>query len=154
MGFLDDALGSSVPGGNLAKPLIIGLGALLASGALFKHATSSAPSSPSLPTPSASPPEQSSGGVLGGLGGLLSQFQQNGHGDVAKSWVGPGQNQSITPAQLGAALGPAIVAALAQRTGLSQQELMSHLSEILPGVVDKLTPNGRLPTESEQANWR
>ena len=140
MGTLDDVLGSAVPKGSLAKPLIIALGALLASGALFKNANSGAPSSSS-PAPSPSSPD-----LQGGLGGLLSQFQQNGLGDVMKSWIGPGQNQPVSPNQLSSALGPQIIQILAQKTGMSEQEITSHLSQILPNVVDKLTPNGRLPT--------
>jgi|SRR5215467_16131015 uncharacterized protein YidB (DUF937 family) len=142
MGFLDDALGSAVPQGNLAKPLIIALGALLASGALFKNANSSAqPPKPATPQPS----DQSSD-LAGGLGGLLNQFQQSGLGEVMKSWIGTGPNQPISPNQLGSALGPNIIKILAQKTGMSEQELTAQLSQILPGVVDKLTPNGRLPS--------
>jgi uncharacterized protein YidB (DUF937 family) len=68
---------------------------------------------------------------------------------VAKSWIGSGQNQPVSPGQLGPALGPDIIKALAQRSGLSEEEITRHLSQILPGVVDKLTPNGRLPTLAE-----
>ena len=50
---------------------------------------------------------------------------------------------------MGAALGPKIIHALAQKTGMSEQELTAQLSQILPVVVDKLTPNGHLPSQSE-----
>jgi uncharacterized protein YidB (DUF937 family) len=149
MGSLDDVLGSAVPQGSLAKPLMIALGALLASGALFKNSNAG--------TAQASSPKPSSpqgGDMLGGLGGLLNQFQQSGLGDVVKSWIGPGQNQPISPNQLGAALGPQIIKILAQQTGMSEQEISTHLSQILPNVVDKLTPNGRMPTQAELANLR
>ncbi|MGA9516145.1 MAG: YidB family protein [Pseudolabrys sp.] len=139
MGTLDDVLGSAVPQGSVAKPLIIALGALLASG--FKNANSGA-ASPSSPAPSPPSPD-----LQAGLGGLLNQFQQNGLGDVMKSWIGPGQNQPVSPNQLSSALGPQIIQILAQKTGLSEQEITSHLSQILPNVVDKLTPNGRLPAQ-------
>ena len=142
MGTLDDVLGSAVPKGNLAKPLIIALGALLASGALFKSGAASS-------SPAAPPSRDQSGDLLGGLGGLLSQFQQKGLGDVMNSWIGSGQNQPISPNQLGSALGPQIIKILAQKSGLSEQEITSHLSQILPNVVDKLTPNGRLATQPE-----
>ena len=119
MGSLDDVLGSAVPQGSLAKPLMIALGALLASGALFKNSnTGATPAS----SPKPSSPQQG-GDVLGGLGGLLNQFQQSGLGDVVKSWIGPGQNQPISPNQLGAALGPQIIKILAQQTGMSEQEI-------------------------------
>ena len=138
MGFLDDA----VPQGSVAKPLMIALGALLASGALFKHANSGA--QPSSPT--TTPANDQGSDLAGGLGGLLNQFQQSGLGDVMKSWIGTGPNQSISPNQLGSVLGPNIIKVLAQKTGMSEQELTAQLSQILPGVVDKLTPNGRLPS--------
>jgi uncharacterized protein YidB (DUF937 family) len=87
--------------------------------------------------------------LLGGLGGLLEKFQQSGHGDAAKSWVGSGQNQPIPPGSLGSALGPSIIKTLSEKTGLSEQEVTAHLSQLLPGLVDKLTPQGRLPTHEE-----
>jgi uncharacterized protein YidB (DUF937 family) len=151
MGSLDDVLGSAVPQGSLAKPLMIALGALLASGALFKNANPGTP-----PAGSSMPlsPQQGGNDVLGGLGGLLNQFQQSGLGDVMKSWIGPGQNQPISPNQLGSALGPQIIKILAQKTGMSEQEITTHLSQILPNVVDTLTPNGRLPTQAELMNTR
>jgi uncharacterized protein YidB (DUF937 family) len=79
----------------------------------------------------------------------LDKLQKGGLGDVANSWVGTGQNQPVTPKQLGPALGPDIIKALAQRSGLSEEELTKQLSQVLPGLVDKLTPAGRLPTFAE-----
>jgi uncharacterized protein YidB (DUF937 family) len=150
MASLNDVLDSAVPQGSLAKPLLVALGALLASGALFKNANTGA-ASPSSAAPSS--PAQGND-VLGGLGGLLNQFQQSGLGDVVKSWIGPGQNQPISPNQLGSALGPQIIKALAQKTGMSEQEITAHLSQILPNAVDRLTPNGRMPTQAELMNLR
>jgi uncharacterized protein YidB (DUF937 family) len=83
------------------------------------------------------------------LGGLLDKLQKGGLGNAANSWVGSGQNQPVAPGQLGSALGPDVVKTLAQRSGLSEDEITKQLSQILPGVVDKLTPNGRLPTLAE-----
>src|SRR6478752_6045288 len=144
VGFLDNVLNKSVPqGSSLAKPLLLALGALLASGALTGK--QSAPDTSSAPEPGA-------GGLLAGLGGLLEKFQQSGHGDVAKSWVGSGQNQPISPGPLSSALGPAIIMTLAQKTGLSE-EVKAQLSQALPGFVDKLTPQGRLPTHEELARF-
>jgi uncharacterized protein YidB (DUF937 family) len=94
----------------------------------------------------------SAGGVLsGGLGELVDRFKRNGQGPAADSWVGPGANQSVAPGQLEQAIGPDVLEALAQRTGLSKEELLSRLSRELPTAVDKLTPEGRLPTEAEAA---
>ena len=90
------------------------------------------------------------GSVLsGGLGDLLKQFQQSGHGDTANSWVNPGPNKQIAPRDLADALGADQINALTSQTGLSRDELLAGLSEHLPKVVDYLTPDGRVPTESE-----
>jgi len=145
MASLENSIRSAVPGGNIGKPLMIALLALLASGALFRgSSTGTAANAGSQPKS-----DEGSGGLLGGLGGLLDRLQKGGLGDVASSWVGSGQNQSVSPNKLGPALGSDIIKTLAQRTGLSEEELTRQLSQILPNVVDKLTPAGRLPTLAE-----
>jgi uncharacterized protein YidB (DUF937 family) len=83
------------------------------------------------------------------LGGLLNKLQQGGLGNETKSWVGSGQNQPVAPGQLGSALGSNIIKMLAQKSGLPEEELTKQLSQVLPGIVDKLTPSGRLPTAAE-----
>jgi uncharacterized protein YidB (DUF937 family) len=145
MAGLEDMIRSSVPGGNIGKPLLLALLALLASGALFRggesgHATS---------TGSQLASDEGAGGLLGALGGLLGKLQKGGLGNVANSWVGSGQNQPVSPGRLESALGPDIIKTLAQRSGLSEDDLTRQLSQVLPGLVDKLTPNGRLPTVAE-----
>jgi uncharacterized protein YidB (DUF937 family) len=86
------------------------------------------------------------GGLLGGgLGELMESFKQQGQGDVAESWVGTGPNKQIAPDQLEHAIEPDVLATLSQHTGLSREELLSRLSTTLPEVVDKVTPDGRLP---------
>jgi uncharacterized protein YidB (DUF937 family) len=87
--------------------------------------------------------------ISGGLGDLLKQFQQNGHGETADSWVSPGPNKQISPGDLASALGADQISGLMSQTGLSRDELLSGLSRHLPDVVNHLTPDGRLPTESE-----
>ncbi len=109
MSGFDDMIRSAAPGGNIGKPLMLALGALLASGALFRG--SGAGQTASVPTQPTS--DEGTGGVLGGLGGLLNKLEQGGLGDVAKSWVGPGQNQPVSPGQLGSALGPNCLRSLA-----------------------------------------
>ena len=90
------------------------------------------------------------GGILsGGLGDLLRRFEANGHGEKAQSWVASGPNNPIAPGELEEALGPERVQWLMQQTGMSKDELMAGLSARLPQVVDKLTPDGRLPTSEE-----
>ena len=94
------------------------------------------------------------GSVLsGGLNDLLKQFQQNGKGDVAESWIGPGANKTIAPNDLAAALGADRINTLAGFSGMSRNDLLTALSQRLPGVVDQLTPDGRLPTEQEAARF-
>ena len=143
MAGLNDLIRSS-GGGSIAKPLLLGLGALLATNVLFggKGQTASASAQPKTDTSDA-------GGVLGGLGGLVNKLQQGGLGDVVNSWVGSGQNQPVSPSQLGSALGPSILKTVSQVTGLSEDDLTKQLSQVLPGLVDKLTPNGKLPTVAE-----
>jgi uncharacterized protein YidB (DUF937 family) len=87
--------------------------------------------------------------ISGGLGDLLKQFQQNGHGETANSWVSPGPNKQIAPHDLANALGADQINSLVSQTGLSRDELLSGLSQHLPDVINHLTPDGRLPTESE-----
>jgi uncharacterized protein YidB (DUF937 family) len=131
---------------------MLALLALLASGALFgrgSNGRSTSPSAGSQPTS-----DEGAGGLLGGLGGLLDKLQRSGLGDTTSSWVGSGQNKPVSPGQLGPALGPDIIKTLAQRSGLSEEEITKQLSQILPGVVDKLTPRGRLPTLAELSDLR
>jgi len=87
--------------------------------------------------------------MLGGLGGLLNKLEQGGLGDQTKSWVGSGQNQPVSPSQLGQALGPNIIKTLSQMTGVSEDQLTKQLSQRIPVIVNTLTPNARLPTVAE-----
>jgi uncharacterized protein YidB (DUF937 family) len=92
----------------------------------------------------------SAGGLLsGGLGELLESFKQSGHGETAESWVGTGPNKPVTPPQLEQAIGPDVLETLSKQTGLSREELLARLSRELPDAVDKYTPQGRLPTETD-----
>ena len=139
MGMFDDALNGAVPGGDLSKPLIIALGALLL-GKAMSHGSSPAPA----PTSGAQ-----SGGLGSGLGGLLDKLRNAGHGDLANSWLGQGQNHPIQPGQLSSALGQQSVSDIARQSGMSESDVLAQLSKVLPGVVDKLTPNGRVPSSTE-----
>jgi uncharacterized protein YidB (DUF937 family) len=144
MAGLEDMIRSSAPGG-IGKPLMIALGALLASGVLFRGSGAG----PTTTTSAQPTSNEGTGGLLGGLGGLLDKLQQGGLGKATNSWVGSGQNQPVSPGQLGPALGSNIIKTLAQQSGLSEEELTKQLAQVLPGLVDKLTPNGRLPTLAE-----
>lgn len=88
-------------------------------------------------------------GLAGGLGSLLQLMQSKGMGDVASSWVGTGQNMPISADQLSSLLGGGQISQLAQQAGLSEQDAASQLAGILPGLVDKLTPAGQVPEQSD-----
>lgn len=90
------------------------------------------------------------GGLLGGgLNEVVDRFRQNGHGEIADSWVAQGPNREIAPHQLEGAIGPDVLAELQQRTGLSREELLSRLSRDLPRAVDDHTPHGRIPSRED-----
>ena len=93
------------------------------------------------------------GALSGGLGDLLKQFQNNGLGDVAGSWVGKGPNRDISANDMARSIGSDDIAAMARRFGVSSDELVDGLREQLPEVIDQLTPDGRLPTAEEASRW-
>jgi uncharacterized protein YidB (DUF937 family) len=162
---------STQSGGGMS-PMTMAILALLAYKAV-KHVTgSTASASTPAPAPAAPTPGGAlgGGGGLGGLGGLLGgalaggaagsvlsgglgdllkQFQQNGHGDTANSWVSQGPNKQISPGDLANALGSDQINHLISQSGLSREELLSGLSQQLPDVINHLTPDGRLPTGDE-----
>jgi uncharacterized protein YidB (DUF937 family) len=84
-------------------------------------------------------------GQGGGLGGLMEKFNQAGMGDVLGSWIGPGQNAPISGADLGAVLGGDTMGDLAAQLGMSQNDAAGQLAQVLPGLIDKLTPHGNAP---------
>ena len=85
------------------------------------------------------------GGSLGGLGALHRAFGDAGLGAAFESWVGSGANQPVTPAELERALGSEAIARLARSAGADPARVAAGLAEILPRVVDQLTPAGALP---------
>lgn len=85
------------------------------------------------------------GGAAGGLGALLQQFQAAGLGEQVNSWVGTGQNLPLSPEQLQGALGGDQMSQMAERMGLSVGDLGSQMSQMLPQVVDQMTPGGQMP---------
>nr|WP_275451026.1 YidB family protein [Afipia sp. P52-10] len=114
----------TAPAGGLSDLLKGGLGGLLAGGA--------------------------AGTVLsGGLNDLLKQLQEGGQKDAADSWVAKGENKQIDPNDLAGALGADQISTLMDQTGLSRQDLLDGLSQYLPGIIDHLTPDGRVPSENE-----
>jgi uncharacterized protein YidB (DUF937 family) len=81
-------------------------------------------------------------GELGGLQGMMDKFNQAGLGNVLNSWIGTGNNLPISGDQLASALGPDTLDKLAGQVGLDGSQLSDHLAQMLPGLVDKLTPHG------------
>jgi uncharacterized protein YidB (DUF937 family) len=84
-------------------------------------------------------------GSIGGLGGLLGMLQNAGLGQIVDSWISTGQNQPVSADQVSQALGDDQLGGLAQATGIPQGDIAGHLAQILPGLVDHLTPNGQVP---------
>lgn len=81
----------------------------------------------------------------GGIAGLVQSFQNNGMGSIVSSWIGTGQNLPVTGDQVESALGSDKIASLAAKAGISPDQAKSALSQILPQMVDKLSPNGQIP---------
>ena len=130
MGLLDSMLGS-VLGGGQAQGQQGGAGSLvqIVAGMLAQRGGGAAGAGPG----------------TGGLAGLVEQFQRGGLGDVMNSWIGTGQNLPVAPDQLGQVLGGDLLGKLAQHTGMDQGDLLGQLSQLLPQMVDKATPEGRIP---------
>jgi len=140
VGFLRSAIRNaviSVVGAKLARgrsPIVAALVALLVSRALAKRDGADKPDVP---------------GTEDGLSGLVERFRNGGLDHIIDSWIGRGENRPVSPNQLHQALGDGTVEGLSRETGLPRDDLLSQLSRLLPEVVDKLTPQGRLPTETE-----
>jgi uncharacterized protein YidB (DUF937 family) len=128
MGLLDSVLGGVLGGGQQQG----GAGALMSivAGMLANQGGGAAGGS----------------GGLGGLAGMAEQFQKNGMGDVMNSWIGKGENLPIAPDQLGNVLGGDLLGKLTQQTGMGQSDLLGQLSQLLPQMVDKATPDGAVPS--------
>ena len=84
----------------------------------------------------------------GGISGLVQTFHSNGMGGLVNSWISTGENQPVSSAQIQQVLGSGPVQALAQKLGVSPEQASSTLSQLLPTVIDKLTPNGAVPEQS------
>jgi uncharacterized protein YidB (DUF937 family) len=85
------------------------------------------------------------GGQSGGLNGLIQQFTKGGLGDVISSWVGTGNNQPISADQVHSVLGSDTIKNLSSKLGIDTNNLTGQLSNLLPQIVDKLTPKGKVP---------
>ena len=81
----------------------------------------------------------------GGLAGLVQSFQQGGLAEIVNSWVSTGQNLPVSGQQLASVLGSGPLQGMAAQLGLSPDQVAGSLADLLPQVVDQLTPNGQLP---------
>jgi putative toxin-antitoxin system antitoxin component (TIGR02293 family) len=127
------------PSGNLSTPIAVAVGAMVL-GKMF-GAEGVGASAPAQPVPA--------GSILAGLTDLIGKLSAGGVAPQVNSWVGQGPNEPVPPGQLGSALGQNVLAELSQRTGMSQQELLSQLSTVLPQIINDLTPSGRMPTVAD-----
>lgn len=83
---------------------------------------------------------------IGGVTGLVQAFENGGLGNIVKSWISTGQNLPISPEQIQAILGNEQIQNIASKLGISTDEIPAKLAEYMPQVIDKLTPNGALPS--------
>jgi uncharacterized protein YidB (DUF937 family) len=90
----------------------------------------------------------------GGLQGLVQQLSQGGLGDQVKSWIGTGNNQSVSGEQVQDALGSDEVQKLADETGTSPDQAADMLAQTLPHLVDQATPEGEIPQQDPLAGGR
>jgi uncharacterized protein YidB (DUF937 family) len=86
-------------------------------------------------------------GGVGGVGDLIGRFQRGGLGDVIGSWIGTGQNLPISPDQLSQVLGSDVIGQIARQVGLAPGDAAGQLSQLLPQVLDQLTPQGQVPED-------
>lgn len=82
---------------------------------------------------------------VGGLGGLAEKFSQAGMGDLMASWVGKGENLPITAEQISSVLGSGALGNMASQLGLDPAQVSGQLAQVLPGLIDQLTPHGAVP---------
>lgn len=85
------------------------------------------------------------GGGAGGLAGLVGQLNQAGLGDIVQSWIGRGQNMPVSGGQLESALGSDVLGQLGGQLGMNSGQLGDLLAQALPGLIDRMTPDGQLP---------
>jgi uncharacterized protein YidB (DUF937 family) len=87
----------------------------------------------------------SNNGELGGMSGLMDKFNQAGMGDLLQSWIGTGSNLPISADQISSVLGSGTLGNIASQLGIDPAQASGQLSQMLPGLIDKLTPQGTVP---------
>jgi uncharacterized protein YidB (DUF937 family) len=83
--------------------------------------------------------------AIGGLPGLITKFENGGLGEIISSWVGTGANQPISADQIINALGADRIHEIADKLGVADNQVSDGLASVLPQIIDKLTPNGKVP---------
>ncbi len=86
-------------------------------------------------------------GEHGGLGGLVSKFEQAGLGGAINSWIGGGPNQPVSGEQITSALGSGTIADIAAKLGVAPDQAAGQLSQVLPDLINHLTPGGQAPEQ-------
>ncbi len=81
----------------------------------------------------------------GGLAGLVQAFLQKGLGEIISSWISTGQNLPISPDQIKEGFNSEALQNLAAKAGISTEETTAKLSELMPNLIDKMTPDGVIP---------
>jgi len=90
----------------------------------------------------------------GGVGALLQRFQQKGYSQQAASWVSTGPNEALEPQAVDDVVGMDELSRLSQQLGVSHEEVSNGMAQILPEVVNHLTPQGHVPDDSDDALGR
>lgn len=85
----------------------------------------------------------------GGLTKILAGFQQKGLSSQAASWVGTGDNERVSGAEIEEVVGADEIQAIAQQLGISEEQAADAVAEVLPQVVDRVSPEGELPAETD-----
>lgn len=112
---------------------------------VLKTATAAAPAAETSQSPLASAVLFMLSSQGGGISSLVQQFTANGLGHIVNSWISTGQNLPISPQQLQSVLGSEQVQAIATKAGISPEAAQSGLAQLLPQIIDHLTPNGSVP---------
>ncbi|WP_245297192.1 MULTISPECIES: YidB family protein [Rhodomicrobium] len=159
MGMLDEVMNKVSPDGKMPGSILEVLASLLTGQQQpAQGGTPNQPMNPPQGMPRTDPQADGhggmpEGGLFGGLAELLAKLQSAGESKTVDTWVADGANAPIEPEKLETALGQRTVASLARQAGVSEQELLAKLATVLPGVVDKLTPNGNVPTPEQIAAY-
>lgn len=81
----------------------------------------------------------------GGLNNMLKSFENNGLGNIISSWIGKGENLPVSGDQIKKTVDSSFIQDIAKKLGLSEEKASQKIADVLPGLVDKLTPDGKIP---------